>query len=69
MNKKLDLNSLLLFYEVVNAQSITRAAQQLQLPKSTISRKLALLEQQLGAMLLKKGRRAPDADEHRRCAA
>jgi len=57
VNKNLDLNSLLLFYEVVNAQSITRAAQQLQLPKSTISRKLALLEQQLGAMLLKKGRR------------
>jgi DNA-binding transcriptional LysR family regulator len=57
MDKNLDLNSLLLFYEVVNAQSITRAAQQLRLPKSTISRKLTLLEQQLGAMLLKKGPR------------
>src|SRR5690606_11890167 len=47
MNTTLDLNSLLLFYQVVNAQSITRAAQQLRLPKSTISRKLTLLERQL----------------------
>lgn len=55
MTERLDLNSLRLYYEVVNAGSITRAAEQLRMPKSTISRKLALLEQHLGAILLKKG--------------
>jgi DNA-binding transcriptional LysR family regulator len=57
MAERLDLNSLMLFYEVVNAKSITGAAQQLRLPKSTISRKLALLEEHLGAILLKKSHR------------
>ena len=55
MTERLDLNSLRLYYDVVNAGSITRAAEQLRMPKSTISRKLALLEQHLGAILLKKG--------------
>jgi DNA-binding transcriptional LysR family regulator len=60
---ELDLNSLRLFYQVVNAQSITRAAEELRMPKSTISRKLTLLEQHVGAILLKKGARrlAPTA--------
>lgn len=57
MTEKLDLNSLRLFYDVVNAQSITRAASTLNMPKSTISRKLAQLEQQMGTILLKKGQR------------
>jgi hypothetical protein len=35
----MDLNSLVLFYEVVNAQSIS-------IPKSTFSRKLSFLEDQ-----------------------
>jgi DNA-binding transcriptional LysR family regulator len=55
MIDRLDLNSLRLYYEVVNAGSITRASDQLRMPKSTISRKLAQLEQDLGAILLKKG--------------
>jgi len=55
MIDRLDLNSLRLYYEVVNAGSITRAAEQLRMPKSTISRKLAQLERHLGAILLKKG--------------
>jgi DNA-binding transcriptional LysR family regulator len=54
---ELDLNSLRLFYQVVNAGSITRAAEQLRTPKSTISRKLALLEQSVGTTLLRKGSR------------
>lgn len=54
---ELDLNSLRLFYQVVNAGSITRAADQLRTPKSTISRKLALLEQAMGTILLRKGSR------------
>jgi DNA-binding transcriptional LysR family regulator len=48
MTTKLDLNALVLFYEVVNAQSLTRAADRLRVPKSTISRKLSILEHQLG---------------------
>lgn len=57
MSSKLDLNSLRLFYDVVNAQSITRAATELGMPKSTISRKLTQLEQEVGTVLLKKGQR------------
>ena len=57
MAKKLDLNALILFYEVVNSQSLTRAAEKLRVPKSTISRKVTLLEQQLGSQLLKRGPR------------
>ncbi len=57
MSRKLDLNALLLFFEVVNAQSISAGARKLGLPKSTISRKLAFLEDQLGAVLFKKGGR------------
>lgn len=57
MAERLDLNSLMLYYEVVNAKSITGAAKQLRLPKSTISRKLALLESHYGAILLKKSHR------------
>src|SRR5690606_31708255 len=55
MHDRLDLNSLRLYYNVVNAGSITRAAEQSRMPKSTISRKLAQLEKDLGAILLRKG--------------
>lgn len=57
MNERLDLNSLVLFYEVVNAKSITRASELLRIPKSTISRKLTVLEDRLGGVLLRKGYR------------
>ena len=57
MNERLDLNSLVLFYEVVNAKSITRASELLRIPKSTISRKLTTLESRLGGVLLRKGHR------------
>jgi DNA-binding transcriptional LysR family regulator len=57
MARKLDLNALLLFFEVVNAQSISGGARKLGLPKSTVSRKLAFLEDQLNAVLFKKGGR------------
>jgi LysR family transcriptional regulator for bpeEF and oprC len=55
--RKLDLNALLLFFEVVNARSISSASKRLDIPKSTISRKLMFLEDQLGAVLFKKGGR------------
>jgi DNA-binding transcriptional LysR family regulator len=53
----IDLNALLVFFEVVNAQSITKAARTLGLPKSTVSRKIRHLEDQVGSKLLKRGNR------------
>jgi DNA-binding transcriptional LysR family regulator len=55
--RKLDLNALLLFFEVVNARSISSASKKLDIPKSTVSRKLMFLEDQVGAVLFKKGAR------------
>jgi len=53
----IDLNALLVFFEVVNVQSITKAARTLGLPKSTVSRKIQHLESQVGAALLKRRNR------------
>src|SRR5665213_2076237 len=52
---RLDLNLLMLFLEIVHAGSITQAAVHLRIPKATVSRKLRQLEQQIGAVLLKRG--------------
>ena len=52
---RLDLNLLMLFLEIVNAGSISQAALHLRTAKATLSRKLRLLEQQIGAVLLKRG--------------
>lgn len=52
---RIDLNALLLFHEVVNAESIRQASVRLHVPKATISRKLRQLEQTVGAVLLKRG--------------
>lgn len=57
MARKLDLNALLLFFEVTNARSISAAAKKLGIPKSTISRKIQFLEDQTGAVLFRKGSR------------
>jgi DNA-binding transcriptional LysR family regulator len=51
----LDLNLLMLFLEIVNAGSISQAATRAATPKATLSRKLRQLEQQVGAVLLKRG--------------
>ena len=53
----IDLNALLVFFEVVNAQSITKAGRTLGLPKSTVSRKIQHLEGQIGSALLKRRNR------------
>ena len=45
-------NDLLVFAHIVEAGSFTRAAEQLGLPKSTVSRRLSLLEERLGERLL-----------------
>lgn len=47
-------NDLLLFARIVEAGSFSRAAERLHLPKSTVSRRIALLEQQLGERLLQR---------------
>jgi DNA-binding transcriptional LysR family regulator len=52
---RLDLNLLMLFVDIVNAGSISQTAARLHVPKATLSRKLRQLEEQIGAVLLKRG--------------
>jgi len=52
-----DLNSLALFAKVVEAASFSEAARRLKMPISTVSRRIAELEDQLGFACLN-GRRA-----------
>ncbi|WP_020653235.1 LysR family transcriptional regulator [Massilia niastensis] len=47
-------NDLLLFARIVEAGSFSRAAERVDLPKSTVSRRLALLEATLGERLLQR---------------
>lgn len=49
---QLEPNDLLLFSRIVEAGSFSRAAERLGVPKSTLSRRLAVLEAQLGERLL-----------------
>lgn len=51
----IDVNSMVLFYDVVNCGSINQAAVRLKLSKASISRKIRKLEQDVGAVLLKRG--------------
>jgi DNA-binding transcriptional LysR family regulator len=55
MASRIDLNLLMLFLEIVNSRSISQTAARLEIPKATLSRKLRQLEQQIGAVLLKRG--------------
>lgn len=50
----MDLNELLIFARVAQAGSFSAAARALGLPKSTVSRKVAVLEERLGARLLQR---------------
>lgn len=50
----MDLNEIVVFARVVETRSFTAAAQQLGLPKSTVSRKVSQLEERLGARLLQR---------------
>ncbi|WP_437663454.1 LysR family transcriptional regulator [Sorangium sp. So ce1182] len=49
-----DLNEIAVFTRVVQAGSFTRAARELGMPKSTVSRKVSELEARLGAQLLRR---------------
>jgi DNA-binding transcriptional LysR family regulator len=50
----MDLNEMLVFTRVVEAQSFVGAARALGMPKSTVSRKVSDLEQRLGARLVQR---------------
>ena len=50
----MDLNEIVVFARVVETKSFTAAAQQLGLPKSTVSRKISQLEERLGVRLLQR---------------
>ena len=53
----MDLNSLMLFYEIIEAGSLTAASAKMKLAKSTVSRRLSRLERDFGSVLVKKGTR------------
>lgn len=54
----LDLNDILVFARVVEAGSFTGAARLLRAPKTTVSRRIAALEQAVGARLLQRTTRS-----------
>lgn len=53
-----DLNGMMLFAAVVRAKGFSQAARETGMPKSTISRKVAQLEEQLGVRLLQRNTRS-----------
>jgi DNA-binding transcriptional LysR family regulator len=53
-----DLNSLLIFARVVESKSFVKAARRLQMPTSTVSRRVAELENQLGVRLIERSTRS-----------
>lgn len=53
-----DLNALRIFAEVVEARSFTEAARRLNMPVSTVSRRVADLEEEFGARLLVRSTRS-----------
>jgi DNA-binding transcriptional LysR family regulator len=53
-----DVNDLLIFAELARAPSLTEAARALGLPKSTISRRLAKLEERIGSRLISRTTRS-----------
>ncbi|CAM5518073.1 HTH-type transcriptional regulator DmlR [Mycolicibacterium aubagnense] len=52
-----DLNTLLMFAKVVEANSFSEAARRLRMPVSTLSRRIAEMEDQLGVRLLERSTR------------
>lgn len=53
-----DLNSLLIFAQVVESNSFSEAARRLKMPTSTVSRRVAELEEELGVRLLERSTRS-----------
>ena len=52
-----DLNSLMIFARVVEAKSFSKAAHLLKMPTSTVSRRVAELQEQLGVRLIERSTR------------
>lgn len=52
-----DLNSVLIFAQVVQSDSFSKAAQRLRVPISTVSRRVSELEKQLGVRLIERSTR------------
>jgi DNA-binding transcriptional LysR family regulator len=52
-----DLNSLIVFARVVEANGFSKAARRLKMPTSTVSRRIAELEQELGVRLIERSTR------------
>jgi DNA-binding transcriptional LysR family regulator len=53
-----DLNSLIIFAKVAEAKSFSEAARRLKMPTSTVSRRIAELESQLGVRLIERSTRS-----------
>jgi len=73
VNNLSDLNEIVVFAKVVETRSFTAAAQQLGLPKSTVSRKVSQLEERLAARLIQRTTRKLSLTEigqayYERCA-
>ncbi|NVB40149.1 LysR family transcriptional regulator [Pseudenhygromyxa sp. WMMC2535] len=73
VDSKSDLNQLVIFAKVVEARSFTAAGRSMGLPKSTVSRKVAQLEERLGERLLERTTRRLSLTEvgaafYERCA-
>src|SRR5919108_1309577 len=58
MNEPLENVELLAFTKSVEARSLSRAAARLRVPRATLSRRLARLEERLGARLLRRTTRS-----------
>lgn len=52
MDNKIDLNAVAIFVRIVETGSLTAAARTLQIPKTTVSKRLSALEQALGVPLI-----------------
>lgn len=50
----MDLNEISVFIKIVQAESFTKAARELGMPKSTVSHKVSLLEKRLGVTLIQR---------------
>jgi DNA-binding transcriptional LysR family regulator len=61
--RTMDLNRIAVFTRVLDEGSFTKAARVLGLPKSSVSRAIALLEQELGTRLLQRSSRKLSATE------
>ena len=61
----IDLNSLVIFATVADANSFSEAARRLKMPISTVSRRIAELEDQLGVRLLERSTRREALDRDR----